>query len=849
MHAARGQPVPDDAQLAVAAVLDDAGVVHGAAFLIDSTRLLTCAHVVQAALGPDHPTPGGTGLTLVTLAFPLVAPDRHVAAVVLPQHWQPAGPDGSGDVAVLQLLGPAPADARPVRLARPGQAGTRDRVCRVFGFPRSLAEGRWFEGRVVGPVGGGWIQLANRTDAGYRIEPGFSGAPVWDSRMRCVIGMVVAVDKWLRPQLDYPAAFMIPIRRLPVPDQFGRPRVLARWRQPLSRWRTDPSTRRREPRRRVAAVLAALLVAALVVAPEPLTGCAAPVELRVAATPDDLTTYESVAAAYESWATARAGGCRPTNVFVYPAAASDVAQGLRLGWSAAPGRPATDRDPGTPGWYPADVGPRPDVWFPGAELPAAQVLSLTTVREYRVVARSPLVLAVPRGRVESGRDDPDRQRALSWPELFAKASRAPREEPLPTDSGRRVAGTGWQVVRPDPTVSPEARMVDVALYDGAPDATRIRQLERRLAAAQDAHGFPLGSLAAVLCRQRQLALDPAAPPLPALVTTEQALVQFNLGERLGAGCVERGRPAWDRSLLAFYPEVTPGAEHRMVLLDWPAPVQSATARVAAEDFLRWLTGSGRDALLARGFRVPDLDRAGPVLSEINGVLPGWLLDNPQWQLTDAGDPMALAAADRRYQEARRPARVLLALDTSGSMLAEAGRGTRFDVAVDGVAGSLDQLGGRDEVGVWAFSTAHRGSVARLREVGRADPARDAALLDRLRRTVPAGDTPLYRAIDAAVREVRRRGDPRDEHLRAVVVLTDGRDTASGELTPQLDGDPPVRLYVIAVGEASCDDRLRGRTLRQTTLATGGACVPAAAGTVDRALAGLFRQLWEKGAEQ
>ncbi|SCG51787.1 Trypsin-like peptidase domain-containing protein [Micromonospora halophytica] len=843
--------MPDDTQFAVAAVLDDAGVVHGAAFLIDSTRLLTCAHVVQAALGPGHPAPGGTGLTLVTLAFPLVAPDRHVAAVVLPQHWQPAGPDGSGDVAVLQLLGPAPAGARPVRLARPGQAGTRDRICRVFGFPRSLAEGRWFEGRVVGPVGGGWIQLANRTDSGYRIEPGFSGAPVWDSRMRCVIGMVVAVDKWLRPQLDYPAAFMIPIRRLPVPDQFGRLRVLHRWRQPLSRWRTGPSPApdRPGPRRRIAAVLVALLVAVMVVTPEPLTACAAPVELRVAAAPDDLATYESVATAYESWATVQAGGCRPTNVFVYPAAAGDVAQGLRLGWSALAGLPAGDRGSGAPGWYPADVGPRPDVWFPGAELPAAQVLSLTTVREYRVIARSPLVLAVPRGRVDFRRDDPDRQRALSWPELFAKASRVPAEEPLPTASGRRLAGTGWQVVRPDPTVSPEARMVDVALYDGAPDVSRIRQLERRLADAQDGHGFPLGSLAAVLCRQRQLALDPAAPPLPALITTEQAVVQFNLGERLGGGCVERGRPPWDRSLMAFYPEVTPGAEHRMVLLDWAAPMQSAPARAAAEDFLRWLTGSGRDALLARGFRVPDLDRAGPVLSEINGVLPGWLLDNPQWQLTDAGDPLALGTADRWYREARRPARVLLALDTSGSMLAEAGRGTRFDVAVDGVAGSLDQLGGRDEVGVWAFSTAHRGAVARLREVGRADPARDAALLDRLRRTVPAGDTPLYRTIDAAVREVRRRGDRHDEHLRAVVVLTDGRDTASGALVPRLDGDPPVRLYVIAVGEASCDDRLRARTLRQTTLATGGACVQAAAGTVDRALAGLFRQLWEKGAEQ
>ncbi|MER6596144.1 hypothetical protein ABT214_30700, partial [Micromonospora purpureochromogenes] len=118
----------------------------------------------------------------------------------------------------------------------------------------------------------------------------------------------------------------------------------------------------------------------------------------------------------------------------------------------------------------------------------------------------------------------------------------------------------------------------------------------------------------------------------------------------------------------------------------------------------------------------------------------------------------------------------------------------------------------------------------------------------LRRTVPAGDTPLYRTIDAAIGEVRRRGGG-DDHLRAVVVLTDGRDTASGGLVPRVEGDPPVRLYVIAVGEASCDDRVRTRTLRQTARASGGQCLQAEASTVDRALTGLFRQLWEKGAGQ
>ncbi|TDB71324.1 trypsin-like peptidase domain-containing protein [Micromonospora sp. KC723] len=848
--------MPDDVRLAVAAVRGADGRVYGTAFLIDSTRLLTCAHVVRAAIGAatgGAELPGGATVSVV---FPLAAPGRPLDAVVLPRHWQPARADGSGDHAVLELRAPAPAGIRPVRLARPGQAGTRDRFCRVYGFPLfSLAQqqGRWFEGRLVGPVGAGLVQVVKLTDSGYPIEPGFSGAPVWDSRIRCVIGMVVRADKRAEPQAHYAAGFMVPIRRLPMPDRSGRPRVLPGWRQPFPGWREPagpgrpPSTRWRG-RRRVAAFLAALLAAGAVAVPQPPHRCAPPVELRVAAAPDDLHTYQEVAAAYERWRAAQTEGCRSTSVFVYPAAARDVAHGLTSGWSASAGASAPGPGGGRPGWYPADVGPRPDAWFPGADAPAEEVLHLGVVRAHATVARSPMVLAVPRGRVVPRRDGPDRQRALSWPELFAKASRAPGEEPLLTGSGRRLAGTGWQVVRPDPVVSPEARMIDVALYDGAPGVAWIRrEVERRLEAAQDSHGHPLDGLAAVLCRQRQLALDPATPLLPAVVSTEQALVQFNLGERLGDACAERGRPPWDRSLVAFYPEQTPGVDHRIVLLGWPGAVQSAAARAAADDFLRWLTGDGRDTLLARGFRVPGLDRAGPVLSEINGVLPGWLLENPQWEYVTG--PTELDAADRRHRQARRPARVLLALDTSGSMLADAGRGTRFDVAVDGVASSLGQLGGRDEVGVWAFSSAYRGAVARLRGVSRADRDGDQVLLDRLRGTVPAGDTPLYRTIDAAARELRRLGGDREDYLRAIVVLTDGRDTASGGLVPRLGGDPPVRLYVIAVGEASCDDRSRAGTLRQTARATGGQCVEAAAGTVDRSLATLFRQLWEKGAEQ
>ncbi|WP_281899518.1 trypsin-like peptidase domain-containing protein [Micromonospora humidisoli] len=865
--------MPDDAELAVAGVRNAAGAVVGAAFLIDRHLLLTCTHVVRAALtGEVSPTPDEPADTAslsggqVEVVFPLVRRGRPAIAVVLPPD-DPDDPDDPGDVTVLRLVTPVPAGIRPVRLARPGESGTRDRVCRVFGFPGG--KGRWFEGRVVGPVGGGWMQLANPTDAGYQIQPGYSGAPVWDHRVRCVVGMIVSADQRTRPQLEYPAAFMIPIRRLPVPATFGPPLVVTRWRQPFSRWRTgsgppagqlarpgtpapagtpspDAVARPRRLRPGWIAALVAVLAGICMVAPEPLPGCPPAAELRVAVAPDDLLTYQTVAAAFQRSSAVR--GCRTVNMFVYSASAEEVAKGLRHDWSASAGEPASSGRPAVPGWYPADVGPRPDVWFPGAEPLDDQLRNLDSVRDFETVAWSPLVLGVPRGLVDADRDDLDRQRSLSWPELFGKASRSATDPPVVTGGGRPVPGVGWQVVRPDPTLSPEARMVDVALYQDVGTTQLRRQVEQPLERTQDARGYPLGTLAAVLCRQRQLAQDPSAPMPPAVITTEQALVRFNGGHRLGDACAELGRPTPHRSLVAFYPKQTPGVEHRVVRLHWPDAVQSPVARSTADDFRRWLAGPGRDVLRTEGFRVAGRDEPGSGLTETNGVLPDWPLENPQWQLADAGDAAVLDTADRRYREARRPARVLLALDSSGSMLAPAGRGTRFDLAVDGVATALGQLGVRDEVGVWTFSTAYPGAAGRPRPVGPADPARDAALLARLRRTVPSGDTPLHRTIDDGVRELRRPGDP-EGYLRALVVLTDGRDTASGDLVPRLDGQPPVRLYVLAVGEASCADRVRDRALRQAARSTGGECREVAAETIDQRLTELFAQLWEKGAEQ
>ncbi len=163
----------------------------GVGFLIAGNRVVTCAHVVNTALGLPSRTqtrPAGP----VTLDFPLLPGHTRRQAVVV--SWLPPPREGvaGDDVACLQLSDAAPEQARPARLAaNPPQPGTR---LRVFGYPQGRREGGWVSTSAQGPVGGGRIQLDSGVDAALRVQPGFSGGPVLDERGR-VVGMVSAASQ------------------------------------------------------------------------------------------------------------------------------------------------------------------------------------------------------------------------------------------------------------------------------------------------------------------------------------------------------------------------------------------------------------------------------------------------------------------------------------------------------------------------------------------------------------------------------------------------------------------------------------------------------------------------------
>ncbi|WP_370945413.1 serine protease [Amycolatopsis sp. cg5] len=174
--------------------------------LLGDGEVLTCAHVVTAALGcPDGvKTPPAQGIPITFLAL---AGSPTVTARVIPECWAPAGADGRADIALLKLDAPEIPGARLHRL--PPRAGHR--VVRAHGVPAKHPDGVWAYARLAGPVGpaGEWVQL-DALAGGQLVRRGFSGAAVLDERSEAVVGIVVMAHRDERERL----ACMIPVTTL-----------------------------------------------------------------------------------------------------------------------------------------------------------------------------------------------------------------------------------------------------------------------------------------------------------------------------------------------------------------------------------------------------------------------------------------------------------------------------------------------------------------------------------------------------------------------------------------------------------------------------------------------------------
>jgi len=181
------------------------GVVIGAGFLVFQRYILTCTHVVADALGVERiateiPTDE------VILDFPGVAPRQKLRARVV--FWQPVDPSKEKeeeDITGLELIDSPPDEAQPARLVAGDNFSEHE--FEAFGFPAGNHNGTWAFGVLRKRIANGRIQIEDVKQPGYRLEPGFSGTPVWDKKLEGVVGIAVSADP-KRPEAK--VAFIIP---------------------------------------------------------------------------------------------------------------------------------------------------------------------------------------------------------------------------------------------------------------------------------------------------------------------------------------------------------------------------------------------------------------------------------------------------------------------------------------------------------------------------------------------------------------------------------------------------------------------------------------------------------------
>ncbi|MFG6107514.1 trypsin-like peptidase domain-containing protein [Leptothoe sp. EHU-05/26/07-4] len=186
----------------------------GIGVLISKKYFLTCAHVVADALGLER-TVSRAPKGIIRLDFPFLIEHELLTAQVVEEGWQPmrrdvsTRPQRGEDIAVLRLHREAPKAAYLSQFVQTEQLENHE--IEVYGVPVGNPQGVWAGGQLVNKLPNGWMQLESSSQLGYRIEPGFSGSPIWDKELQAVVGITVATDP-RRP--DARVGFAIPTEML-----------------------------------------------------------------------------------------------------------------------------------------------------------------------------------------------------------------------------------------------------------------------------------------------------------------------------------------------------------------------------------------------------------------------------------------------------------------------------------------------------------------------------------------------------------------------------------------------------------------------------------------------------------
>jgi len=525
---------------------------------------------------------------------------------------------------------------------------------------------------------------------------------------------------------------------------------------------------------------------------QPRAGCTGVV---AAVPPDDLSLIATLVAKYD--ATSPTVGGRCVDVRVLPKSAGEAADALARGWDAK-----LDGQP-------------PQLWLPGA----SSWVSLVRAREATLTAsvlpdsspsfaQSPFVVAMPRPMAV----------ALGWPDRPLGFTDLVAIGLDPAGWGK--AGVGhpeWGTLRlgkTNPLISTTGLHALIAAYFAATgisaDLTAVNLTNPRVVAfvkGVERATVHYGVSTSTFLFNLQRADDAGASLsyVSAVALEERQVLAYNSGNPTGDPALAGKHAAPKVPLAAIYPrEGTLISDNPFVVLNgaWVSQAQ----KDAAADLLKFLLAPARQHMIQdAGYRDAQ-GSAGPSIKPPNGLVPGQPAVVIKPPPSSVLDKLQLS-----WWQVRKPARVLVIVDTSGSMDDQVpGTGTtKLGLVKAALLAALDQIGDADQVGLWSFSDQYQEVVP----VGTVATQR-ARLKGAVTSLAPGGGTLLYSTIGAGLDQMKKLVNP--NYITAMVVLTDGADNASGtsalgNLTKTESSQPAessVRVFTIAYGVDANRDVLR-----------------------------------------
>lgn len=500
------------------------------------------------------------------------------------------------------------------------------------------------------------------------------------------------------------------------------------------------------------------------------------------------------------------------------------------------------------GWDEGVDGPRPDVWSPASSTWTALLRQQTAARdapdlvgdaELPSLARTPLVIAMPKPMAEVLGWP---AKPLGWADILALA-----KDPSGWQRFGKPYGA-FKLGKTNPNFSTSGLNATIGAYFAATGLSSDLALKDLVKPAVQTYVKSVegsvvhyGDTTLTYLSNLQKADDrgQALSYVSAVTVEEKSVWDYNQGNPTGDPKT-LGQHAKPRTpLVAIYPkEGTLYSDNPYAVLD--APWVDQPTKDAAADFLTYARGAASQRLFAEAaFRGFD-GKAGDRITQVEGLLPA----EPKAVLNPPS-PQVIAAVKTSWESLRKRAKILLVLDTSGSMGDSVGSAgtSKLELAKRAAVKAVDLIAKDDEVALWAFSTPLEGDTTPFRPLVPFRPAATNAAL--VKSTIadlqPDGGTALYATTRAAAQVLAERYAP--DKINAVVVLTDGRneyppDSNLDSLTRALDSedaDRQVRVFTIAYG----DDADLGE-LRAIAEASKAAAYDASdPGSIDKVLAAVL----------